>query len=46
MKRFLALTVMGIFMMAMASSCGSSGGAHCDAYGDASEQVENDMAAI
>jgi hypothetical protein len=40
MKRFLALTFLGLMMTVVFSACGSSKGGHCDAYGNV-DQVEN-----
>ena len=46
MKKFLALTIMGLVLTAVVSACGSSKGGHCDAYGSV-DQVENtDMASL
>jgi hypothetical protein len=46
MKKFLALTLMGLMLTAVLAACGSSKGGHCDAYGSI-DQVENsDMASL
>ena len=49
MKKFLALTLMGLMLTAVLAACGSSKGGHCDAYGsvDHNDQVENsDLASL
>ena len=40
MKKFLALTLMGLMLSVVLVSCGSSKGGHCDAYGNV-DQVES-----
>ncbi|HZG25655.1 MAG TPA: hypothetical protein VEZ17_13785 [Chitinophagaceae bacterium] len=40
MKRFFALTAIAAFLAVAATSCKSSSGGHCDAYGSV-DQVEN-----
>ena len=46
MKKFLALTLIGLMLSVVLTSCGSSKGGHCDAYGSI-DQVENtDLAAL
>ncbi len=33
MKKLMALTLVGLGMLVVLNSCGSSRGGHCDAYG-------------
>ena len=33
MRKLMALTLVGIGMLVVLNSCGSSRGGHCDAYG-------------
>ncbi len=40
MKKFLALTLMGLMLTVVLVSCGSSKGGHCDAYGSV-DQIES-----
>ena len=40
MKKFLALTFLGLGLTVVLTACGSSQGGHCDAYGSL-DQVEN-----
>lgn len=40
MKRVLAFTLLGLMATMVISSCGSSQGGHCDAYGNKSGSVE------
>ncbi len=45
MKKFMTLTLVGMFLTLIFAACGSSQGGHCDAYGSV-DQVENsDLAA-
>jgi hypothetical protein len=47
MKRLFSFAIIGMFLAAVLSSCGSSKGAHCDAYGDTTTSVEeSDVAAL
>ncbi len=47
MKKYLALTLMGLMLTAVLAACGSSKGGHCDAYGSVDVEVEHDdMAAL
>ncbi|MGB0932822.1 MAG: hypothetical protein ACPGU5_00975 [Lishizhenia sp.] len=47
MKKLLSFAIIGITLATVLSSCGSSKGAHCDAYGDATTTVEeSDVAAL
>jgi len=46
MKKFLALTFLGLMLTVVLAACGSSKGGHCDAYGSV-DQVENsDLASL
>ncbi len=40
MKKLFAFVFLGIFVSALAISCGSSKGGHCDAYGNKSGSVQ------
>jgi hypothetical protein len=40
MKKLFAFAFLGIFVTALAASCGSSKGGNCDAYGNKSGSVE------
>ncbi len=44
MKRFLALTIVGIALSTIVASCGSSKGGHCDAYGSVNQVENSDLA--
>jgi uncharacterized membrane protein len=44
MKRFLALTIVGIALATIVASCGSSKGGHCDAYGSVNQVENSDLA--
>lgn len=44
MKRFFALTVIAASLVVIASSCGSSQGGHCDAYGSVDQTENSDLA--
>lgn len=47
MKKFFSFAIIGMFVATAMSSCGSSRGAHCDAYGDANTTVEeSDIASV
>jgi len=47
MKRLFSFAIIGMFLATVLSSCGSSKGAHCDAYGDTTTSVEeSDIAAL
>lgn len=41
MKRFFALTAIAAIFAVIATSCGSSQGGHCDAYGSVDQPTEN-----
>ncbi len=41
MKKIIFGALLGLFFLAITTSCGSSR-AHCDAYSDASTQLEQD----
>ena len=45
MRKFLALTFMGLVLTVVLASCGSSQGGHCDAYGSLDQEVSSDLAA-
>lgn len=45
MKRILALMLVGLGLVAV-SSCGSSRGGHCDAYGSVEITPADDVAAL
>lgn len=40
MKRVLAFTLLGLMTTVVISSCGSSKGGHCDAYGNKSSSID------
>lgn len=44
MKKFLALALLVCGLAATASSCGSSRGGHCDAYGSVEFTTTEDLA--
>lgn len=44
MKRFLALSALVAFIAVVATSCGSSQGGHCDAYGSVDTEQNSDLA--
>jgi hypothetical protein len=44
MKRFLALTIVGVALSTIVASCGSSKGGHCDAYGSVNQVENSDLA--
>lgn len=46
MRKFLALMLVAIGVMAFSSSCGSSRGGHCDAYGSLEVTPADDLAAV
>lgn len=46
MRKFLALMLVAIGVMAFSVSCGSSRGGHCDAYGSLEVTPVNDLAAV
>lgn len=46
MRKFLALMLVGLGLVAVASSCGSSRGGHCDAYGSVEITPANDVASL
>lgn len=46
MKKFLALTLMGLMLTVVLASCGSSKGGHCDAYGSVDQVESTDLAAL
>lgn len=41
MKRFFAFTAIVAVITILASSCGSSQGGHCDAYGSVEQTEQN-----
>lgn len=47
MKKLLSFAIIGMSLATVLTSCGSSKGAHCDAYGDATKTAEaSDVAAL
>jgi len=44
MKRIFALTIIGLALSAVISSCGSSNTGHCDAYGRIDNTQNTDLA--
>lgn len=46
MRKFLALMLVGFGVSLLVSSCGSTGGGHCDAYGSIENTPANDVAAL
>ncbi|MBI1838467.1 MAG: hypothetical protein HYR91_14485 [Flavobacteriia bacterium] len=44
MKRFLALTLVGMVLSVLVAACGSSQGGHCDAYGSVNHVNNTDVA--
>jgi hypothetical protein len=46
MRKFLALMLISVGMVAVVSSCGSSRGGHCDAYGSLEITPADDLAAV
>lgn len=46
MKKFLALMLVSFGLVAIVSSCGSSRGGHCDAYGSVEIAPADDVAAL
>lgn len=44
MKKFLTLALVVVGLTIVLSSCGSSQGAHCDAYGSIDQVENNDLA--
>ncbi len=44
MRKFLALMLVGFGLVATVSSCGSSRGGHCDAYGSVELTPAEDLA--
>lgn len=46
MKKFLALTLMGLMLTAVVAACGSSKGGHCDAYGSIDQTENNELASL
>lgn len=46
MRKFLALMLVGLGLVAVVSSCGSSRGGHCDAYGSVEVTPADDVAAL
>ncbi|MBP5982172.1 MAG: hypothetical protein KA734_00480 [Fluviicola sp.] len=43
-NRFFALTAFAVLLAFLATSCGSSQGGHCDAYGSVDQTENNDLA--
>jgi hypothetical protein len=43
-NRFFALTAFAALVALLATSCGSSQGGHCDAYGSVDQIENNDLA--
>jgi hypothetical protein len=46
MRKFLALMLVGLGLVVVASSCGSSRGGHCDAYGSVEVAPADDLATL
>lgn len=44
MKKFLTLTLIGMFLALATTACKSSKGAHCDAYGSVNQVESTDVA--
>ncbi len=44
MKRFFAFAAITAILAVVATSCGSSKGGHCDAYGSVEQTTNNDLA--
>ncbi len=44
MKKIFALTAIAAFVAVLATSCGSSKGGHCDAYGNVEQVEQSDLA--
>ncbi|MCC6699914.1 MAG: hypothetical protein IT221_00215 [Fluviicola sp.] len=44
MKRFFAFAAIAAIVAVVASSCGSSQGGHCDAYGSVDQTENSDLA--
>jgi hypothetical protein len=44
MKKLMTLTLVGMLLSLVVSSCGSSRGAHCDAYGKVETTQTTDVA--
>jgi hypothetical protein len=44
MKRFFAFAAIAAIVAVAATSCGSSKGGHCDAYGSVEQTSNNDLA--
>jgi hypothetical protein len=46
MRNFLALTLMGLILVAVLAACGSTKVTHCDAYGSLDEIDNNDLTSL